>query len=258
MGLFLVTSTRESSCRAVKIAKNPLLSGECHMKVQRRLNIATVILSIIAGGLLYIRITDYYQLSNVWVDLPDASLKNYILRLWILVGTLILSDLVWFYLRSKDLDFKTWSGFGFLIVVLLGCILQFTQTPNYKSYHETPYAISATTVEKQINVKSFDPYKNFPIYFYRKTDSAYKSVRHQIRQFSLGQQNDIPSIDLSTLEKKLGKKRYTVVLKNAKINSNSAFFMKYYDDNGDARRITFNNLQDSKNLNKAFKFMTDH
>ncbi|AYM01828.1 hypothetical protein D8911_02040 [Levilactobacillus brevis] len=44
------------------------------MRTQQKLNIATIILSLIAGGLLYVKITDYYQLSNIWVDQPDTYL----------------------------------------------------------------------------------------------------------------------------------------------------------------------------------------
>lgn len=227
------------------------------MKAQKRLNLATILFSIIAGGLLYIRITDYYQLSNLWVDHSDGHLKNYILSLWILVGALVLSDLVWFYLRPRDLSAKTWGGFVFLLVVVSGCVFQFTQAPDYKSYHETPYSISATTVERRVNAKSYDPYKDFPIYFYTKDDPDYKKVHNLIRQYSLEQRNDIPSIDLNTLEQKLGKKRYRIVLKNAKIHSRSAIFLKYYNDEGDKRRITFNHLQNSDNLAKALKFINN-
>jgi len=228
------------------------------MRTQRKLNIATIILSLIAGGLLYVKTTDYYQLSNIWVDHPDTYLKNYILILWILVGALILSDLIWFYLRSKDLDVKTWLNFGFLLVILGGCVFQFTQTPNYKSYYETPFSVSATSVEKQVNSKSYNPYKDFPIYFYRKTDSSYKSVHNLIRQFSLKKEYDFASIDMATLEKKLGKNRDNVVIKNAKITSNSAIFFKYYNNKSDARRITFNNLQNTKNLETALNFIDNN
>ncbi|MFC6261327.1 hypothetical protein [Levilactobacillus fujinensis] len=228
------------------------------MNTQRKLNIATVSFSLIAGILLSIKITDYYQLSKMWVDHPDAHLKNYILILWILVIILILNDLVWFYFRTKELNFKTWLNFSILVVTLSGYIFQFTQSPNYKSYHVTPYPISAVTVEKQVNSKSYNPYKDFPIYFYRKTDHSYKDVNHLIRLYSLEQSNDLPSINMATLEKELGKKRYDVVIKNAKINANNAFFVKYTDSNANSRRITFNNLQKSGNLNKALKFIDNH
>lgn len=228
------------------------------MNTQRKLNIATVTLSVIAGILLYIKITDYYQLSKMWVDHPDAHLKNYILILWILVIILSLSDLVWFYFRTKELNFKAWLNFSILVLTLGGCIFQFTQSPNYKSYHVTPYPISAITVEKQVNSKSYNPYKDFPIYFYRRTDSSYKRVHHLVRQYSLEQSNDLPSIDMATLERKLGKKRYDLVIKNAKITSNNAFFVKYTDGNTNSRRITFNNLQKLGTLNKALQFIDNH
>lgn len=62
---------------------------------------------------------------------------------------------------------------------------------------------------------------------------------------------------METLEKKLGKKRYNKVIKNANIKSNNALFFKYLDDDDDLRssRVTFNDLQKSKNLQKALSFI---
>lgn len=228
------------------------------MRVQHNLNIVTVVLSLVTGFLLYIKIVDYYQLSNLWVDHPDARLKNYILLLWILVAVLILSVVMWFYFREKDLSFKTWIGFGILLAALGGSIFQFTHSPNYTSYYVTPFPIGAKVVEKAVNSKAYNPSKDAPIYFYRKSDNSYPKVRKLIRQYSLTEKNDFPCIDLATLKSKLGKKRYDTVIKNAKVNSNNAIFLKYYNSNDDVRRITFNNLQKSNNLNKALNFIDNN
>ncbi|WP_054699258.1 DUF4131 domain-containing protein [Secundilactobacillus odoratitofui] len=177
------------------------------MKTQRKFDIITVVLSLVTGLLLYIKIVDYYQLSNLWVNHSDARLHHFILMLWLLVAGLILSILLWFYFRSKDAGTKPWIGFGILLVTLFGSFYQYTHAPNYQSYHETPYPISATAVEKRVNSKSYDLYNDGPIYFYRKNDHSYPKVRKLIRQYSLAQQNDLDCIDMATLKKSLGQKK---------------------------------------------------
>ncbi|MBU7560297.1 hypothetical protein, partial [Levilactobacillus brevis] len=71
------------------------------MKIQRKINISMIVLSLLSVFLLYVRITDYYQLTNKWVEHYDDHLKNYILVLWILAAILILVDVVLVYLWQK-------------------------------------------------------------------------------------------------------------------------------------------------------------
>lgn len=146
------------------------------MKIQRRINVFMMVLSLLSAFLLYVRITDYYQLTNKWVEHYDNYLRNYILVLWILALLLILADVGLVYLWRKDIDKGMWLGYGSLVLVSVGCLFQFNQTPNYKSYHITPYPISATAVEKEVNSKKYRLIEQ-PIYFYRKTDAAYPKVR---------------------------------------------------------------------------------
>ncbi|MBU7566879.1 hypothetical protein LL936_11730 [Levilactobacillus brevis] len=224
------------------------------MKIQRKINISMIVLSLLSVFLLYVRITDYYQLTNKWVEHYDDHLKNYILVLWILAAILILVDVVLVYLWQKDISKGIWFGYGSLVLVFVGCLFQFNQAPNYKSYHITPYPISAMAVEKEVNSKNYKLSEQ-PIYFYRKTDSSYSKVRGQIRAYSLTQENDLPCIDMETLERELGKKRYNKVIKNADVKSNNALFFKYLNDDARSSRVTFNNLQKTTNLQEALRFI---
>lgn len=225
------------------------------MKYQRLLNVVCTILILITLSLLYAKITGYYQLYNMWVEHTDDRLRNYILVLWILAIALILSSLCLLHLHNKDLSYKTWLAFGILLITFSGSVFQVTQTPNFQSYHITPYAISATTVEKHVNKKKYNINNDSPIYFYRKSDATHKKVMLQIRHYSLKARNDLPCIDLATLRKSIGKRRYEIVLKNANIKSNNALFIKYYDEKANDNRITFNNLQDPFKLKNALNFI---
>ncbi|WP_260157874.1 hypothetical protein [Levilactobacillus brevis] len=226
------------------------------MRTQEKVTILMAVVSFITGVLLYVRITDYYQAADLWVEHFDSYLKTYIWVLWLLVGLLVLVDAVFLYLRYKEWDIGIWLGLGSVLIIFALGLVQFIRVPNYRDYHVTPYLISATAVEKQINQKTFT-FDDRPIYFCRKTDPFYLQVKRKIRQYSLEQRNDIAYIDMKKMRRVLGEKRYLIVIRRAKVKSNNAIVYTYKGSQGHSKIVTFNNIQEPHRLKSALNFIDD-
>jgi len=206
--------------------------------------------------LLYMRITNYYQLTRRRVTTYSMGLHFYIVSLWILSVLVVAIMVLFFFYGNRSYSAKHIMLAGALLIVGLGVVFQFINQPDYTKNHVTPIPISATKAVQEIQKKRYSSYDT-EIYFYNSDSKHYPKVRKEIRRYSLSAQEDFYSIDLKNIRTKLGSKKYLAFIKKTGIKSQNVMVITYRED-GHNKIKTFNKLENRHALLQFVNYISDN